>query len=193
MILNDLQISKLASHGMIEPFSSHLIGSADGLPILSYGLSSYGYDLRLSPNEFKIFQHIPGTVVDPKRFNPENLKSAPLLHDQFGDYFVLPSRSYGLGVAVEALHLPENISAICVGKSTYARCGIIANVTPAEAGWQGHLTLEFSNSSAADCRVYAMEGAVQMIFFQGDPCKTSYQTRQGKYQQQPQRITLPRV
>ena len=117
MILNDLQISELAGKGMIEPFSSKLICSVEGLPILSYGLSSYGYDLRLSPSEFKIFQHIPGTVVDPKQFNPENLKSAPLLHDQSGDYFILPSRSYGLGVAVEALHLPENISAICVGKA----------------------------------------------------------------------------
>jgi len=193
MILNDIQISELASRGMIEPFSPELIGCAGHLPVLSYGLSSYGYDLRLSPSEFKIFQHIPGTVVDPKRFNPENLKTALLLHDELGDYFILPSRSYGLGVAVEALDLPENISAICVGKSTYARCGIIANVTPAEAGWRGHLTLEFSNSSAADCRVYAMEGAVQMIFFQGEPCRTSYRTRQGKYQEQPEQITLPRV
>lgn len=193
MILNDVQISQLAHEGMIEPFSPELIRCEGNSPILSYGLSSYGYDLRLSSREFKIFQHIPGTVVDPKRFNPKNLKTAPLLHDEGGDYFILPSRSYGLGVAVEALHLPENVSAICVGKSTYARCGIIANVTPAEAGWRGHLTLEFSNSSAADCRVYAMEGAVQIIFFQGEPCHTSYRTRQGKYQQQPQRITLPRV
>ena len=193
MILNDIQISELARQGMIEPFSPELVCCADHVPVLSYGLSSFGYDLRLSSSEFKIFQHIPGTVVDPKRFNPENLKIAPLLHDESGDYFILPSRSYGLGVAVEALDLPENISAICVGKSTYARCGIIANVTPAEAGWRGHLTLEFSNSSAADCRVYAMEGAVQMIFFRGEPCRTSYRTRQGKYQQQPQQITLPRV
>jgi len=193
MILNDIQITQLAREGMIEPFSPELICCEKSAPILSYGLSSYGYDLRLSSNEFKIFQHIPGTVVDPKRFNQENLKIAQLLHDDCGDYFILPSRSYGLGVAVEALHLPENVSAICVGKSTYARCGIIANVTPAEAGWRGHLTLEFSNSSAADCRVYAMEGAVQMIFFQGEPCQTSYCTRNGKYQQQPQLITLPRV
>ena len=193
MILNDIQIAELARHGMIEPFSSRLISHTDERPVLSYGLSSYGYDLRLSPNEFKIFQHIPGTVVDPKRFNPDNLKSAPLLQDAMGDYFILPSRSYGLGVAVESLHLPDNISAICVGKSTYARCGIIANITPAEAGWRGHLTLEFSNSSAADCRVYAMEGAVQMIFFKGDPGQTSYHAREGKYQQQPPFITLPRV
>lgn len=193
MILNDLQIAELAHAGMIEPFSPELVCAAAERPVLSYGLSSYGYDLRLSPGEFKIFQHIPGTVVDPKRFNPENLKAAPLLCDGQGEYFILPRRSYGLGVAVEALRLPENISAICVGKSTYARCGIIANVTPAEAGWQGHLTLEFSNSSDADCRVYAGEGVVQMIFFQGMPCRTSYRARGGKYQRQPQRITLPRV
>jgi dCTP deaminase len=193
MILNDLQIAELALEGMIDPFAPELIRCEGSIPILSHGLSSYGYDLRLSAREFKIFQHIPGTVVDPKRFNPENLKNAPLLHDENGDYFILPSRSYGLGVAVEALNLPENVSAICVGKSTYARCGIIANVTPAEAGWHGHLTLEFSNSSAADCRVYANEGVVQMIFFQGEPCGTSYSDRKGKYQEQPQRITLPRV
>jgi dCTP deaminase len=193
MILNDTQIATLAREGMIEPFCPELVRCAEHGPVLSYGLSSYGYDLRLSPREFKIFQHIPGTVVDPKQFAPENLRAAPLLHDTHGDYFILPSRSYGLGVAVEALHLPGNISAICVGKSTYARCGIIANVTPAEAGWCGHLTLEFSNSSAADCRVYANEGVVQMIFFKGEPCQTSYLARQGKYQEQPQLITLPRV
>ncbi|XHR28261.1 MAG: dCTP deaminase [Chthoniobacteraceae bacterium] len=193
MILNDLQIAELAREGMIAPFAPELIRCEGTTPILSHGLSSYGYDLRLSPLEFKIFQHIPGTVVDPKHFNPENLKTASLLHDTNGDYFILPSRSYGLGVAVEALRLPENVSAICVGKSTYARCGIIANVTPAEAGWHGHLTLEFSNSSAADCRVYAGEGVVQMIFFRGEPCETSYSDRKGKYQEQPQRITLPKV
>jgi len=193
MILNDLQITEFARAGMISPFSPELVCCGESGAILSHGLSSYGYDLRLSDKEFKIFQHIPGTVVDPKCFNPENLRNAPLHHDGHGDFFILPSRSYGLGVAVEALHLPENVSAICVGKSTYARCGIIANVTPTEAGWRGHLTLEFSNSSAADCRVYAMEGAVQMIFFQGQPCRLSYSDRQGKYQAQPQEITLPRV
>jgi dCTP deaminase len=193
MLLNDSQITALARKGMIKPFVSSLLRQARGIPVLSYGLSSYGYDLRLSAREFKIFRHVPGTVVDPKAFQPENLETARLHQDQGGKYFILPGRSYGLGVAVEALHLPDNVSAICVGKSTYARCGIIANVTPAEAGWHGHLTLEFSNSSAADCKIYAGEGVVQMLFFQGETCATSYRTRAGKYQRQGHQITLPRV
>lgn len=194
MILSDAQIRAKAQAGMIRPFVPQLIRQTEGgLPVLSYGLSSYGYDLRLSPKEFKIFRHVPGTVVDPKTFNPRNLETAPLETDSRGDYFVLPARSYGLGVAVERLAIPPDVTAICVGKSTYARCGIIANVTPAEAGWTGHLTLEFSNSSAADCRIYANEGIVQMLFFQAQPCQTSYRTRQGKYQGQRQRITLPKV
>lgn len=193
MLLNDAQITAFARKGMITPFVSRLVRKAEGKPVLSFGLSSYGYDLRLSPKEFKIFRHVPGTVVDPKSFQPANLEPAKLHRDAHGAYFVLPGRSYGLGVAVERLHLPENVSAVCVGKSTYARCGIIANVTPAEAGWHGHLTLEFSNSSAADCRIYAGEGVVQMLFFQGEPCTTSYQARSGKYQRQGHQITLPRV
>ncbi|MEM9444885.1 MAG: dCTP deaminase [Verrucomicrobiota bacterium] len=193
MILNDIQIKDLAKKGMIKPFESSLIRRARRLPRLSYGLSSYGYDLRLSPKEFKIFRHVPGTVVDPKNFHAENLEKAELTKDKSGEFFILPGRSYGLGVAIEALHMPVNVSGICVGKSTYARCGIIANLTPAEAGWQGHLTLEFSNSSAADCRIYANEGVVQMIFFQGEPCATSYNTRKGKYHNQIHQITLPRA
>lgn len=193
MLLNDSQITTLARQGMIKPFAPSLIRQVSGLPVLSYGLSSYGYDLRLSAKEFKIFRHVPGTVVDPKSFQPANLEPARLHQDAHGKYFILPGRSYGLGVAVEALHLPEDVSAICVGKSTYARCGIIANVTPAEAGWHGHLTLEFSNSSAADCRIYAGEGVVQMLFFRGQPCTTSYRARAGKYQRQAHQITLPRV
>lgn len=179
---------------MIKPFESKLIRKIDdGTRVLSYGLSSYGYDLRLSDHHFKIFRHVPGTVLDPKAFNPRNLESAPLQKDRLGAYFILPARSYGLGVAVEQLKLPANVTAICVGKSTYARCGIIANVTPAEAGWTGHLTLEFSNSSAADCRIYANEGVVQMLFFSGEECGVSYQKRRGKYQNQRRQITLPKV
>jgi dCTP deaminase len=193
MLLNDSQITTLARAGMIRPFVPSLVRQVEGLPVLSYGLSSYGYDLRLSAKEFKIFRHVPGSVVDPKAFQPANLETARLHRDAHGKYFILPGRSYGLGVAIEALHLPEDVSAICVGKSTYARCGIIANVTPAEAGWHGHLTLEFSNSSAADCRIYAGEGVVQMLFFRGQPCTTSYRTRAGKYQRQGHQITLPRV
>ena len=194
MILNDAQITEHANKGMIAPFEPQLVRlREDQTQVLSYGVSSFGYDLRLSSNEFKVFRHIPGTVVDPKDFQPNNLESVALNKDGKGDFFILPARSYGLGVAVELLSLPANVTAICVGKSTYARCGIIANVTPAEAGWSGHLTLEFSNSSAADCRIYANEGIVQMLFFQGDTCVTSYQKRTGKYQGQEQCITLPKV
>jgi dCTP deaminase len=193
MLLNDSQITALAKQGMIAPFTPALVRQVADKKVLSYGLCSYGYDLRLSAKEFKVFRHVPGHVVDPKAFDTRNLEKADLHKDKAGDYFILPGRSYALGVAVEKLHLPVNVSAICVGKSTYARCGIIANVTPAEAGWEGHLTLEFSNSSAADVRIYANEGVVQMIFFQGDPCTTSYKTRKGKYQKQTEQITMPRV
>ena len=193
MILNDSHITQLARKGMIRPFTKKLMRAVGDHPVLSFGLCSFGYDLRLSPKEFKIFRHVPGKVVDPKNFSPASLETAELHRDGHGSFFILPGRSYGLGVAIEKLHLPDNVSALCVGKSTYARCGIIANVTPAEAGWQGHLTLEFSNSSAADCRIYAGEGIVQMVFFQGEACETSYSTRAGKYQRQTARITLPRV
>jgi len=193
MILNDSQIARLARRGMIRPFSPRLVRQVSRIPVLSFGLGSFGYDLRLSPREFKIFRHVPGRVVDPKRFSPASLEPAELHRDPHGRFFILPGRSYGLGVAIEHLHLPENVSALCLGKSTYARCGIIANVTPAEAGWQGHLTLEFSNSSAADCRIYAGEGIVQVVFLQGDTCSTSYSRRAGKYQMQGQQITLPLV
>lgn len=199
MIKNDAWINQMAQDGMIEPFESKLVRHVDGeslgvqRPVISYGLSSYGYDIRLSPAEFRIFRHIPGTVVDPKNFNPENLEPTALRTDENGSYFILPAHSYGLGVALERIQVPDNISVICIGKSTYARCGIIANLTPAEAGWRGHLTLEFSNSSSADCRIYATEGVVQLIFFEGDRCQISYETRRGKYQDQPEQVTLARV
>lgn len=190
MILSDLEITELASKGAIEPFESRLINKFDGIKTITYGLSSFGYDIRLSPNDFRIFKHIPGTVVDPKNFNPDNLESTRLYHDRFGSYFILPAHSYGLGVAIECLSLPRDVTVFCVGKSTYARAGIIANVTPAEAGWRGHLTLEFSNSSSADCRIYANEGIVQLLFLRGNPCLTSYQDRSGKYQGQCEMVTL---
>ena len=113
--------------------------------------------------------------------------------DESGSYFILPAHSYGLGVALEKLEVPDNITVICIGKSTYARCGIIANLTPAEAAWRGHLTLEFSNSSSADCRIYAKEGVVQLLFLEGEPCAISYEARQGKYQDQPESVTLARL
>lgn len=199
MIKNDTWITTMAANGMIAPFEPSLIRKVNPTlngthrPVISYGLSSYGYDIRLSPSEFRIFRHIPGTVVDPKNFNPDNLEPTKLHADENGEYFILPAHSYGLGVALEKLNIPDNITVICIGKSTYARCGIIANLTPAEAAWRGHLTLEFSNSSSADCRIYANEGIVQLLFLEGEPCAISYEARKGKYQDQLEVVTLARV
>ena len=197
MIKNDHWIAEQAKKGMIDPFVPSLIRRVDqgcDRSVVSYGLSSYGYDIRLSPVDFRIFRHVPGTVVDPKQFSPANLETSILRHDEKqGQYFVLPAHSYGLGVALEQISVPNNVTVICIGKSTYARCGIIANLTPAEAGWRGHLTLEFSNSSSADCRIYANEGVVQLLFFEGEPCDVNYETRQGKYQDQPQEVTIARI
>jgi len=212
MLKNDHWIREQAAHGMIEPFVPELVREVETsekfqleraspldlewppkTPVLSFGCSSYGYDLRLSSKEFLIFRHIPGTVMNPKRFNPANLKPTALCEDKDGQFFVLPAHSYGMGPAMEKLRMPSNITAICLGKSTYARLGIIVNVTPAEAGWEGHLTLEFSNSSGADCRVYAGEGICQLLFLEGEPCETTYQDRQGKYQHQPELVVPARI
>lgn len=193
MIKNDRWIAAQAAQGMIAPFEPRLVSKVGDRRVLSYGLSSYGYDIRLSPSDFRIFRHIPGTVVDPKNFQPANLEKADLREDERGRYFILPSHSYGLGVALERLDVPAYITVLCIGKSTYARIGCIANLTPAEAGWRGHLTLEFSNASHADCRIYADEGIVQLLFFEGEPCETSYEHRQGKYQNQGHEVTLPKV
>lgn len=200
-ILNDLEIQSLAHEGMIRPFYKKLVNCVidntdSGQPfrkLISFGLSSFGYDIRLSPNDFRVFRHVPGTIVDPKRFNPNNLEQIERCSEGGDEYFVLPGHSYGLGVAMEELTIPEDVTVLCIGKSTYARCGVIANLTPAEAGWSGHLTLEFSNSSDADCRIYAGEGVVQLLFFRGEPCQTSYDSRQGKYNYQPERVIMARV
>ncbi len=198
MLKNDLWIIEQAKQGMISPFEPSLIrciqlGSEQDVPALSYGLSSYGYDIRLSPQEFLIFRHIPGTVVNPKAFSPENLESVALQRDKYGDYFIIPANSYGLGVSLEKIQMPSNVTAICLGKSTYARVGLIANTTPLEASWHGAITLEFSNASSTDCRIYANEGVVQLLFFEGETCQTTYADRGGKYQNQAGRVTLPRV
>jgi dCTP deaminase len=204
MIKNDHWIREQAAVGLISPFEptlirqrERLLGSVDpsfhSMKVISYGCSSYGYDLRLSPNEFLIFRHIPGTVMDPKEFNPDNLEPVQLHSDIHGKFFILPAHSYGLGVALEYLRIPSNITCLFIGKSTYARMGVIANLTPGEAGWCGHLTLEFSNSSGADCRIYANEGIVQALFFEGEPCDVSYADRTGKYQNQSENVTLARV
>jgi dCTP deaminase len=180
--------------GMVIPFVDHSVryDHVNNRPVISYGLGSYGYDIRLSPKEFFVFKHIPGTVVNPKKFNRDNLVDVPVQCDDSGEFFVLPALSYGLGVSLEKLTMPPDVTAVCVGKSTYARCGVIANITPVEAGWTGHLTLEFSNSSSADVRLYASEGVCQLLFFQGERCKTTYADRSGKYQHQQHEVTLAR-
>jgi dCTP deaminase len=201
MIKNDKWIKEMASEKkMIYPFFSRIIrqvfvSESEGFKrgAISYGLSSYGYDIRLSDKEFWIFRHQPGTVVDPKNFDPNNLEKEELKHDSSGSYFILPGNSYGLGVSKERIIMPPSVTANCIGKSTYARCGIIVNTTPLEAGWRGHITLEFSNSSEADCRIYANEGIAQLQFFEGDPCIVSYEDRKGKYQNQPERVVIARV
>lgn len=194
-LLNDVEINRLALGGMISPYTDKLIRKieATDLPVISYGASSYGYDLRLSAKEFKVFRHVPGQVINPKLFDVANLESVQLRQDVWGKYFILPYHSYGLGVALEYLRLPADVTALFIGKSTYARCGVIANLTPGEAGWCGHLTLEFSNSSGADVRVYAEEGIVQALFFRGVPCLTSYEKRRGKYQGQGEQVVTARL
>lgn len=197
MIKNDAWIAKAAAAGMIDPFVPELVREVerDGVPqkVISYGPSSYGYDIRLSPADFRLFRHVPGEIVDPKAFNSNCLEQADLKSDEMGEYFILPGHCYGLGVAMERLAIPDNITAICIGKSTYARVGVIANLTPGEAGWRGHLTLELSNSSSSDCRIYANEGICQLLFFEGEPCQVSYDTRRGKYQDQAATVTLAKV
>ena len=207
MILNDRQIKDL-SNNPIDPLISPMIpalvrrvdshghavifgATEDDRKVISFGLSSYGYDLTLG-GEFKIFRHIPGTVVNPKAFNPENVINAPLHEDEYGKFFILPAHSYGLGVSVERLCIPKNVTVLFIGKSTYARSGIIVNLTPGESGWEGHLTIEISNSSSADCRIYAGEGICQALFFQGEPCETAYGDDR-KYQNQPGQVVLAKV
>lgn len=195
MLKNDKWIIELAHYGMIDPFIPEQVRQINDTPAISFGVSSYGYDIRLSPNDFRIFKRIPGTVINPKNFIPGNLESVPLQTDEYGDYFIIPANSYGLGVSLERLSMPKNVTALCLGKSTYARAGLIANQTPIEAGWWGYITLEFSNSSGTDCRIYANEGVVQLLFFEGQLCQTPYSTRAqgGKYQGQSNEVTLPRV
>ena len=197
MLKNDRWITEQAAQGMLEPFQSGLVRHLDPdhreRPVLSFGCSSYGYDLRLSPQEFLIFRHVPGTVMNPKRFNPANLEPTPLHEDEDGRYFILPAHSYGLGVALEKMRVPPNITVICLGKSTYARCGIIVNVTPFEPEWEGYVTLEFSNTTPLPAKIYAGEGCAQVLFFESDEiCETSYADRGGKYQGQ-HGVTLPKT
>lgn len=190
MLRSDRWIDVLARDGMITPYCPELVRRVEDQKVISFGLSSYGYDLRLSDREFLVMRRQPGAIVDPKAFDRKTLERAELQRDERGEFFVLPGHSYGLGVALERLEIPDDTTCLFIGKSTYARCGIIANLTPGEAGWCGHLTIEISNASAADCRVYANEGIVQALFLEGYRCRTTYADRAGKYQDQAEVVTL---
>jgi dCTP deaminase len=182
-IMSDKWIRKMSEeHGMIEPFVDGQVRD----DCVSYGLSSYGYDARVSP-EFKIFTNVDSAVVDPKDFSPKSFV------DRDTDVCIIPPNSFALARTVEYFRIPENVLVICLGKSTYARCGIIVNVTPLEPGWEGHVTLEFSNTTPLPAKIYANEGACQFLFLEGnEPCETSYKDKAGKYQGQ-KGVTLPRM
>lgn len=172
--------------GMIEPFEADQIRSLGGQRVISYGTSSYGYDVRCA-RDFKVFTNIHSAIVDPKNFDEKSLV------DICTDVCVIPPNSFALARTVEYFRIPRNILTICLGKSTYARCGIIVNVTPLEPEWEGHVTLEFSNTTNLPAKIYANEGVAQMLFFESDEvCEISYKDRGGKYQGQTG-VTLPKA
>ncbi len=186
-IKSDRWIIEQSRKGMIEPFAEGQVRTGqDGSRLVSYGVSSYGYDVRCA-NEFKIFTNINSAVVDPKNFSDDSFVSFE------GDTCIIPPNSFALARTVEYFRIPRDVLTICLGKSTYARCGIIVNVTPLEPEWEGHVTLEFSNTTPLPAKVYANEGVAQMLFLQSDEvCATSYADREGKYQGQ-RGVTLPRA
>ena len=187
-VCSDQWIRRMATEkGMIEPFVDGQIKKSEtGERVISYGLSSYGYDLRVS-NEFKVFTNVYGSVVDPKSFDDRSFV------DMDTDVCVVPPNSFALARSVEYFRIPREVLTICVGKSTYARCGIIVNVTPFEPEWEGHVTLEISNTTPLPARIYANEGLAQVVFFQAsEVCETSYADRAGKYMGQ-RGITIPRM
>ncbi len=179
----DRWIKKMAlEHKMIEPFMDRQARQN----VISYGVSSYGYDVRIA-DEFKIFTNVFGAVVDPKSFNPKSFV------DFKGEVCIIPPNSFALAGTVEYFRIPRNVLCTCLGKSTYARCGIIVNVTPLEPEWEGHITIEISNTTPLPAKIYANEGIAQILFFESDEaCEVSYADRKGKYQSQVG-VTLPKV
>ncbi|MBM5570354.1 MULTISPECIES: dCTP deaminase [Deefgea] len=189
-IKSDKWIRRMAQeHGMIEPFVPGQVKEVNGERIVSYGTSSYGYDIRCA-DEFKVFTNINSTIVDPKNFDEGSFV------DVSGKgYCIIPPNSFALARTVEYFRIPRNALTVCLGKSTYARCGIIVNVTPFEPEWEGYVTLEFSNTTPLPAKIYANEGVAQVLFFEADAddvCETSYGDRNGKYQGQVG-VTLPRT
>jgi dCTP deaminase len=182
-IKSDRWIRQMAvEHGMIEPFEEKQIRQG----VISYGVSSYGYDMRVA-RHFRIFTNVNSAIVDPKQFDDRSFV------EYEGDICIIPPNSFALATSVEYFRIPRNVMTICVGKSTYARCGIITNVTPFEPEWEGHVTLEISNTTPLPARIYAEEGISQVLFFESDePCEISYADKKGKYQKQ-KGVTLPRI
>jgi dCTP deaminase len=173
-------------HKLIDPFNPTLVRETEGRRIISAGASSYGYDMRLADDGFRVFSPIHGREIDPKRFDEDSLVEPPLRTAEDGSrYHLMPPHSYALGVTVETFRMPRNVTGICMGKSTYARAGLLVNTTPLEAGWQGRLVIELGNLADLPIRVYVNEGIGQVLFFQSDDdCDVSYQDRGGKYQGQ---------
>jgi len=186
-IKNDRWIRRMANEKkMISPFESGQIREVEGRKVISFGLSSYGYDIRCS-DDFKIFTNINSAIVDPKNFDEHSFV------DFKGNVCIIPPNSFALARSLEYFRIPRDVLTICLGKSTYARCGIIVNVTPFEPEWEGCVTLEFSNTTSLPAKIYAFEGVAQVIFFGADEeCETSYKDRKGKYQGQTG-ITLPKT
>jgi dCTP deaminase len=182
-IKSDRWIRKMAlEHGMIEPFEEKQVREG----VISYGLSSYGYDMRVA-HTFRIFTNVNSAIVDPKQFDDRSFVEFE------GDVCIIPPNSFALATSVEYFRIPRNVMTLCVGKSTYARCGIITNVTPFEPEWEGHVTLEISNTTPLPAKIYAGEGIAQVLFFESDEiCQVSYGDRKGKYQKQIG-VTLPKI
>jgi dCTP deaminase len=182
-VKSDKWIRRMATeHGMIEPFEDRQV--RDG--VISYGVSSYGYDMRVA-DEFRIFTNVNSTIVDPKHFDPNSFV------EFHGKVCIVPPNSFALARSVEFFRIPRNVLTLCVGKSTYARCGIIVNVTPFEPEWEGFVTLEISNTTPLPARIYANEGLAQVVFFESDEqCEVSYKDKKGKYQSQTG-IVLPKI
>jgi len=186
-IKSDRWLRRMAEeHKLIEPFSPSLVRETEGRRIISAGASSYGYDMRLAGDGFRVFSPIHGREIDPKHFDESSLVEPPLrTADDGSEYYLMSPHSYALGVTVETFHMPRNVTGIALGKSTYARAGLLVNTTPLEAGWTGRLVVELANLAGLPLRVYVGEGIGQVLFFESDEdCTTSYEDRGGKYQGQ---------
>jgi dCTP deaminase len=185
MILND---SEIIQESLLSPFCNRKIREANGIKRISYGCSSFGYDITLSDSILQVFK--PGKLIDPKNFNEDCLDNLVLISDDSGDYFILPPYSNALGVSRELFDIPSDVVGVAVGKSTYARCGVIVNITPLEPSWKGFLVLEIFNANNSPCKIYANEGIAQILFLKGNKPLQEYS---GHYQNQENRITYAKV